>query len=130
MANSQEVAFRKVILTSGNLGEWSQYLIFRILGKHGFVGGQLTRYLQGEEASKDQSFQEWILEGNNSALGIVSAASMNEIVQRTAVSTTARRVTLYKLASRQKEDEDEYESADETESGEEPKKKTIEKVSD
>ena len=105
MANSQEVAFRKVILTSGNLGEWSQYLIFRILGKHGYVGGQLMRYLQGEEVSKDQSFQDWILEGNNSALGILSASSMNEIVQKTAVSTATRRETLFRMASRQKDEE-------------------------
>ena len=130
MANSQEVAFRKVILTSGNLGEWSQYLIFRILGKHGYVGGQLMRYLQGEEVSKDQSFQDWILEGNNSALGILSASSMNEIVQKTAVSTATRRETLFRMASRQKDEEYEYESADEMDIGVDPKKKEIEKVSD
>ena len=53
---------------------------------------------------------------------MTGASSMNEIHQKTAVSTATRRETLSRMASRQKDDEYEYESADETDIGVDPKK--------
>ena len=57
-------------------------------------------------------------------------ASMSDIVKRTAVCTNARMEVLFKMSSRQNDDDDEYQSAEETEKGEEPGKNITQKMSD